>query len=268
MKNIVFALIAIGLCSPALATVDSHGQYYFAYETAQESAYVLEDSDMIDIYGGEINQKAFCLQPGIFFDGYSSSSVPTYEMMTKPVVVPAVGYFQQDVNDENGNGDTTDLIPQEMIQLNYLADEKLKLIVDWEKVDNWVKSNGHYDYEPEFTIDLSAFDLSTKQGRFLALTKAKVLIATLNYSIAMRVYNSQGMRPDYRMTINVVGGPSVSEQRAEFPVEPIYPSTNYPYSYGSPLAKKYFDEIVSSDFCSGVVKNIEAIYTDSRISNN
>ncbi len=247
MRNLVLVLVGLFVSFQVGATVDSHGLYFFPYETAQEGAYISNN-------GSDVDVKAFCFQQGIYFDGYSSSAIPGFEMIAKPVMVPAIGYFTRD---KDGN-----LVEQNMVQLNKLADSRLKLVVDWDMFEKWEKAQGYYIHEPEFVVDVTGFDQSTAQGRFEASYYAKLAVAALNYNMAYKVYQYKTLRPDYRMDIKIVGLPDQSE----FNMEPAVAVTQYKYSYGSPLAKKYFDELISDEFCKDSKAMIEAIYKDPRIA--
>lgn len=209
----------------AFATVDSEGEVLIPYTPAQagmDFEYLAQNWS--DEYS---NTKMYCMANFMYFDHYSSSALPKYEFMMKPFYIPSYPSNYEDV------------------QLNALADGVIKVVTDWEKFDKYVSldpNSWKTIHEPEFTVDVSGYDQSTKAGRLQAITMAKLAIISLHYNMAQ--YGSL-----FRLTIEVKGLPANQNEFAKPGFTKVVAKTNFPYSGPSPVAQNFYEELLAKDFC-------------------
>lgn len=245
MKNIksLFPIVAIisFYSISGWSTVDSIGKGFIPYSPAQEGIYSYDD--LAENWNTEYaSTQSFCMTTFMYYDSYSSSEIPKYSFMMKPFNIPL--YPEMEVD---GGVVST-------VQINELADGKLKVETDWDLFEQYVEignSNGWSTYikEPTFKIDVSAYDQSTKGGRLEAITKAKLAVISLHYNLG--TYGNL-----FRLTVEITGLP---EDQSEFSKEgftPIPAVTKFPYSGPSPLAQVFYKELLSPYSCEKTLEEV------------
>lgn len=242
MKKIITLVAIVSFYSSfALSTVDSVGKGFIPYSPPQEALHSFEnlaqhwDKDYA-------STQVYCLTTFMYWDGVSSTAIPKYEFMMEPFSIPNFPVYEHE-------GEVVD-----SMQINELADGKLKVETNWDLFEQYAEI-GNKDqwynsiHEPTFKIDVSAYDKSTKGGRLEAITKAKLAVISLHYNLGR--YG----RP-FRLTVEITGLP---EDQTEFYKEgfnPIPAKTNLPYTGPSPLAQKFYKELLSPYSCEEIREEV------------
>ena len=239
MNKLIFIMMFLFVASfQASATLDSEAIVKVPYSPVHgEMDFEYLVSNWSDKWA---NTKMYCFVDRMYYDQYSSSSIPQYQFMQAPYDIPVYPA-------DTAMGDT--------VQVNQLADNKVKIVATWEDLDNFVEQQINADngsakqmdiesiwiHEPTITVDVSAYDKSTAAGRLEAITKAKLAIISIHYNLARGSF--------FKATINVVGLPADQSEFVKDGFGQVLAQTQYPYSKPSPLANRYYDELISEEFC-------------------
>ncbi len=232
-------LIFVGLIFVSLsgwATIDSEADVFVPYTPSQASN---EFSYLAENWGEKYtNAQMFCLTSYMYMDLYSSSSLPKYEFMVEPYNIPT--------------------FPKEYgpVQINLLADGIIKVQTDWDKFDKYVQLNpkdwnSPMVQEPEFTIDVSGYDQSTKAGRLQSIVMAKLAVISLHYNLAQ--YGAL-----FRLKLEIKGLPTDQKEFKKEGFSTVFAKTQYPYSGPSPVAKAFYEELLAKDFCPDTYKKAKS----------
>lgn len=242
IKSLFIITVAISLYGfNGWTTVDSIGKGFIPYSPAQEGIYSYDD--LAKNWNTEYaSTQSFCMTTFMYYDSYSSSEIPKYSFMMEPFTIPL--YPQIEVDGE----------VQKSVQINELADGKLKVETDWDLFEQYVEvgnSDGWSTYikEPTFKIDVSAYDQSTKGGRLEAITKAKLAVISLHYNLA--AYGRL-----FRLTVEITGLPSDQSEFKKEGFTPIPAVTKFPYSGPSPLAQAFYKELLAPYSCEKTLEEV------------
>ncbi len=229
MKLFIVFYTTFAIMSGASATIDSIGRVHIPYSP-------LHAGDSFERLANRWDRqfasaKMFCFAESMYWDEYSSSNLPTFQRMVMPYEIPVVP------------GNNPDF---QTYQINKLALAKVKVITSWEMFDKYVKEgvdNNIWVNEPEFIIDVTEYDKSTKAGRLEAIVMAKLAIISLHYNLAL--YGQF-----FRLNVEVKGLPADQSEFIKEGFTAIKAKTNFPYSGPSPVAQEFYQELISEEFCS------------------
>lgn len=236
MKKVILILLTSVVSAVSFATVDSIGSGKIPYSPVHAA---ISFEDLTEDWGGNYaNTKGYCMTSFMYYDHYSSSALPQFDYMMKPFHIPSFP-------EEHG-----------LQQINELADGVVKITTDWEKFEQYVALEpdkaweSPLVHEPEFVVDVSGYDKSTKAGRLESITMAKLAVISLHYNLS-------GYGSLFRLKIEVVGLPEDQSEFAKEGFSLAVAKTVYPYSRPSPLAQAYYKDLISEDFCGRVAREVK-----------
>lgn len=234
MSNFMVFFVGLFITFSAHATIDSEGKVLIPYTPAQAA----NDLEFLANNWNEpwTNTQMYCFAPYLYMDYVSSSALPQYEFMMKPFHIPTY--------------------PQEgTVQINEFADGIIQIKTDWDKFEKYVyldpKDWNTVVHLPEFTVDVSGYDQTTKVGRLKALIMAKLAVISLHYNLGQ--YGQL-----FRLKLDIIGLPQDQSEFIKPGFSRVLAQTAFPYSGPSPVAQNFYDELIARDFCDGVYKKAKS----------